>query len=114
MKTYALAAALILLAACSTENPVAKQTDKITLTRPLLKLDSAKATDLLVPANAIIKRGGTTGVFVLQDNEARFRMIKPAHQLGSSVRVLSGLVGNETLVLGSLQEIHDGSPIRSE
>lgn len=110
----AITSVLWLASACQQEVTVIAQPDKTALSRPLLQLDARKATDLLIPEKAIVMRGGVPGVFVLQDNEARFRMVKPARQQGSQRQILSGLQGNETLVLGSLQEVHDGSPIMAE
>jgi hypothetical protein len=88
------------------------KTDKAALERPLLQLDAQRATQLMIPDRALVYRGGAPGVFVLHNNEARFRMVRPAKKYGQQRLILSGLDGNETLVLGSLVEIHDGSPIK--
>lgn len=97
---------------CSEDNAQGLNTDKLVLERPLLQLDARKATQLMIPDEALVNRGGAPGVFVLYNNEARFRMVRPAKQQGQQRLILSGLDGNETLVLGSLAEVHDGSPIK--
>lgn len=97
---------------CSEKNIHNLKTDKAMLERPLLHLDVHKAAQLMIPDKALVYRGGTPGVFVLQNNEARFRMVRPAKQQGQQRLILSGLDGNETLVLGSLAEVRDGSPIK--
>ena len=97
---------------CSEEPMQNLKTDKTMLERPLLHLDVHKAAQLMIPDKALVYRGGAPGVFVLHNNEARFRMVRPAKQHGQQRLILSGLDGNETLVLGSLVEIHDGSPIK--
>ena len=83
------------------------------LERPVLALqikpDSLSA--LTIPIEALIDRGGIPGVFVLEKNQARFRMVRFGKTSAARVEVLSGLHGDETLVLGELTEVHDGSPI---
>jgi hypothetical protein len=43
--------------------------------------------------------------------EARFRMVRPGRIVGGETEILAGLVGDETLVLGDLKTLHDGSPV---
>lgn len=82
--------------------------------RPVLALN-VKPGELLklsIPRQALVERGGVPGVFVLSPaGEARFRMVRSGGTLGAQVEILSGLHGDETLVLGDLAEVHDGSPI---
>ena len=82
--------------------------------RPVLSLQ-VKPAELLrirIPRQALVERGGVAGVFVLNPaGEARFRMVRSGGTLGVQVEILSGLHGDETLVLGDLAEVHDGSPI---
>jgi multidrug efflux pump subunit AcrA (membrane-fusion protein) len=96
--------------------------------RPVITIDARGAnTRLLVPTIALVERGGIPGVFVLQEAavfpppargadgkalpQARFRMVKTGKTSGSRVEILSGLAGDETLVLGALSDVHDGSPV---
>jgi hypothetical protein len=82
--------------------------------RPVFSLQ-VKPAELLrirIPRQALVERGGVPGVFVLSPaGEARFRMVRSGGTLGAQVEILSGLHGDETLVLGDLAEVHDGSPI---
>jgi hypothetical protein len=86
-----------------------------TLERPVIVLPAASDTQrtprLLIPRTALVERGGLPGVFVLQDGQARFRMVRIGKSAGNQLEVLSGLAGGETLVLGNLTEVHDGSPV---
>ena len=50
-------------------------------------------------------------MFVLEKNEARFRMVRSGKKNVDKVEILSGLFGNETLLVGGLEAVHDGSPI---
>lgn len=98
------------------------------LTRPVLTLAVPRAdARVLVPSAALVTRGGIPGVFVLQEStpfppgardaagtvlpEARFRMVKTGKTVDHRVEILSGLSGDEVLVLGELSEVRDGSPV---
>jgi hypothetical protein len=82
--------------------------------RPVLALNIAPGTTLRIkiPRAALVERGGIPGVFVLNGaGEARFRLVRPGRTGEAQVEILSGLHGNETLVLGDLSAVHDGTPI---
>lgn len=83
----------------------------------LLPLADSKQNRITVPQRALVLRNGIPGVFVLHDGEARFRMVRPGQTILSrnkkQVVVLSGLFGNETLILGETQQLYDGMPIES-
>ena len=77
-----------------------------------LQVTPAELLRIRIPRQALVERGGIPGVFVLSPaGEARFRMVRSGGTLGAQVEILSGLHGDETLVLGDLAEVHDGSPI---
>lgn len=103
------------LVACSQEPAATGTTPLPALQRPAVALkvpqDTARKTRILIPRAAYVERGGLPGVFVLQQNEARFRMVRIGKANGGQFEVLSGLDGNETLILGKLDDVHDGSPV---
>jgi hypothetical protein len=111
LSTLALATAL---AACEAPAP-SPPLDLPVLERPVRTLTEppAGAPGVLVPRAALVERGGLPGVFVLADGLARFRMVKTGKPRGALIEVLSGLHGDETLVLGELADVRDGSPIRT-
>ena len=85
------------------------------LERPGLALNQkpGDALKLKIPRAALVERGGIPGVFVLsEDGAARFRLVRAGRTAGAQTEILSGLHGNETLVLGDLGAVHDGSPIK--
>ncbi len=64
---------------------------------------------ILVPNQAIIKRGQLTGVWTVEDqNIIQLRWIRLGHQVGDQVEVLSGLSGMETVVLSSDAPLAEG------
>ncbi len=108
-----LALAALLLAGCRQE-PAAPAPAAPALTRPLARVSAAEAGGrIVVPPAAVIERGGVPGVFVLSESgQARFRMVRPGRSTIMGVEILSGLAGDETLVLGDLMPVRDGSPIQ--
>ncbi|MEK6551649.1 MAG: hypothetical protein AABZ50_08460 [Pseudomonadota bacterium] len=92
--------------------PVTTRPALPTLERPTLALQ-ANPEQLRIPRAALVERGGIPGVFVLDSiGEARFRMVRPGHADGDRLIILAGLHGNETLVLGDLRDVRDGSPVK--
>ena len=65
-----------------------------------------------VPETAIVQRWDMPHVFVLEEGKARARLVEPGKDRGRYREVLSGLDGDETLVIGDLEEVVDGTPIR--
>lgn len=97
------------LAGCGADRPPSTRTPGPALERPLLALTAG--TPVRIPRAALIERAGVPGVFVLAGGEARFRMVRAGRPHGNQVVILAGLHGDETLVLGDLGTVHDGSPI---
>jgi len=64
---------------------------------------------VLVPDDAIIRRGQLTGVWVVgSEDRIGLRWVRLGRPQGTDVEVLSGLEGNETIVLSSEQPIVEG------
>jgi len=82
------------------------------LERPVFALTVPEDQRILVPKTALVSRGGMPAVFVLREEQARLRMIKSGRTVGDRIEILGGLMGDETLILGDLQPVHDGSPIQ--
>ena len=109
-------AAMLLLAACAHKPPPAPPAARPPVTRATLRLhapaDLDAHGDVVIPKDAIIHQGGLPGVFVLSPRgRARFRLIKIGAIGPRVAQILSGLRGNETLVLPPFRGVYDGSPI---
>ena len=64
---------------------------------------------ILVPSEAIIKRGQLTGVWIIDsENIIHLRWIRLGHPIGQQMEVLSGLGGSETVVLSSDVPLAEG------
>jgi len=66
---------------------------------------------LSIPRTALTAINGIPGVFVVEKNEARFRMVRPGKTSAGRQEILSGLFGNEHLIISELEAVHDGSPV---
>lgn len=73
--------------------------------------NSTNGVRISIPLSALTSRDGIPGVFVVENNEARFRMVRPGKILKSKVEILSGLFGGENLITNDLEALHDGSPV---
>ncbi len=117
MRRTAIVAAVLLLGACGRETAPLPAPPKAEQVQPVQTLDATIVEHgaIRVPRRAVVERTGITGVFVLSpDKEARFRLVKTGRVRGDAVEILAGLHGTETLVLGDLRDVHDGTPIRPE
>ncbi|MHB1942168.1 MAG: hypothetical protein ACYCP0_03795 [Acidiferrobacteraceae bacterium] len=122
MKSWATAL-LLLVAGCSRPLPASLPMALPILHRPVVALhhrvpwqprQTARTPQdtLTIPRAALTKLGGLPGVFVLNHHDhARFRLVREGRVGQLRVQILSGLSGRETLVLGDLRDVHDGSPI---
>lgn len=67
---------------------------------------------LLVPASAVVVRGGITGVFVVgEDQIARFRMVRTGLAQGDNVEIQAGVVAGERVLSESRQTPLNGDRI---
>jgi len=67
---------------------------------------------VLAPAAAILERGQLTGVWLVDvQGHARLRWIRTGRAQGDEVEVISGLVGDETVVLTAEQPLAEGDRV---
>ncbi len=67
---------------------------------------------ILAPQAAIIRRGQLTGVWTVDEQSiVHLRWIRLGHALGDQMEVLSGLAGNETVVLSSEAPLAEGDKV---
>ena len=104
-------AGLALAVACSQQPAPTPAQSLPTLQRPRLALSVPTQGNVWIPYAALVERSGIPGVFVLENELARFRMVRVGRRDGARLEVLAGLIGNESLVLGDLAAVRDGSPI---
>lgn len=73
--------------------------------------DAGLGTRVLVPRDALVRRGQMVGVFVVDGTTARLRWVRLGLEDGDAVEVLSGLRGGERVVVGTGDRLTDGRRI---
>lgn len=102
-----------LLASCHPAPSPTPLIERPTLERELVALQAPRSGEIMtIPKHALVERASVPGVYVYRDGRARFQMIKVGRATKAQLEVLSGLNGDEMLVIGELQAVHDGSPIQ--
>lgn len=71
----------------------------------------AQRTAIRVPREAVLTRGGLTGIFIAEGNRATFRLVTLAEGAGDSVEVLSGLRAGARIILAAPAALEEGSPL---
>lgn len=66
---------------------------------------------LLVPQNAILKRGQMEIVFVTKEGKAALRLVKTGRVLDGGVEILSGVDEGEQVVLDKAASLSDAQPV---
>ncbi len=67
---------------------------------------------LVLPRAAVRIREGTTGVYVVENDIARWRSVGVGQTQGGQVRIVSGLKGGETVVVTPDPRLKDGSRVQ--
>ena len=84
------------------------------VTRVRLPNDDAEAV-LRVPRSALVRRGGTLAVFVVEGPvgalDARVREVRVGRQGGESVELLEGVRAGERVVIEGQFALSDGAPV---
>lgn len=65
----------------------------------------------VVPTEALVLRAGIPGVFVAQENQARFRMVRAGKSQNRFTAILSGLINNDA-VIRDPRTLFDGQNIK--
>ncbi len=75
-------------------------------------LQGPMATSVLVPRQAVVRRGQLTGVWLVRDDgTAHLRWIRLGRPHGDAFAALSGLQGGETVVLTAAQPLAEGDKV---
>lgn len=103
----------MLLLACHEPVPPTPEVERPVVELAPIKVQPVPAGSIVSIADAaLLERAGVPGVFVLRNGLARFQMVKPGRRGAGEVEILSGLSGGETLLIGELAVVKDGSPVK--
>jgi hypothetical protein len=107
-----LLAGVLSLTGCH-EAPVASPAiDRPLVERKVTQLTGRVGAPIRIPLDARVMLAGTPGVFVLSNHQARFRMVKAGKRYGNKIEIISGLQGDEALVMPPYDGVYDGSPVK--
>ncbi|HSG81351.1 MAG TPA: efflux RND transporter periplasmic adaptor subunit [Gemmatimonadota bacterium] len=76
-----------------------------------IELDQPSTTTRWIPADAVLRRGQLTGVFVVDGSELRLRWVRTGERLQGSVELLAGPAGDALLVRNPAPSFVDGHPV---
>lgn len=71
-----------------------------------------KADALLIPEQAILSRGASAFVFLVEQGRANEREIRIGQRRNGEAEVLSGLMAGQQIVISGLQRLSDGAPVQ--
>lgn len=72
---------------------------------------TGKETSLTVPKAAVLRRGQMETIFVVENNQARLRLVRTGREYGPNVEVLSGLAEDETVASSGHKNLVDGQQV---
>jgi len=73
----------------------------------------ARANAIVVPEDAVLPTQGTTLVYVVADGKAVRRPVELGVRVPGFVEITSGLAAGEQVVVGGLERLTDGVPVRA-
>jgi membrane fusion protein (multidrug efflux system) len=76
-----------------------------------LQLDDGTSRTLLVPTEAVLRRGQLELVFVAEAGRAVLRIVRSGRSANGTTELLSGLDPNELVIITSVNQLVDGQPI---
>jgi len=81
------------------------------LARVIFELNPADGV-LLVPASAVVRSAGGSGVYVVEEEIARFRRVTPGVTSGGMVAVEGELEAGDRVVLAGASQLREGAAVR--
>lgn len=76
-----------------------------------LRIPTEATPALRLPAGAVFSRGQLDFVFVVQEGQAKLRIVRPGRRQEGKVEILSGLDPGEQVVIEGLASLRDGAMI---
>jgi hypothetical protein len=77
------------------------------------RFTAGQRTGITVPANAVVRRGQVTAVFVAAQDRAQLRLVSLGEASDGRVEVLAGIGAGETVLVDAPPGLVDGQPIRT-
>ncbi len=74
--------------------------------------ENSPGTKVLVPKQAVLRKDGSSFVFVIRGNKVEQRAIRTGEEAGDAYYVLDGLGGNESVAIIGVDKLRDGDRVR--
>lgn len=74
-------------------------------------LAMAQAETLVVPSSALVPFGQMERVFVVDNGQAKLRLVRSGARSGGNIEILSGLTEGETVAITGNGNLQDGQPL---
>jgi hypothetical protein len=65
----------------------------------------------VVPADALMNVVGLNKVFVIAEDRAQERQVRPGARQGATLEILRGVKAGETVATSNLPALYDGAPV---
>jgi len=77
--------------------------------RVLVPMDEIRS--IHVPVSALVMRGQMEMVFVVEQQQARLRIVRTGQRTDADVELLSGISAGESIVQDGAEQLRDGQPV---
>ena len=82
------------------------------LSDKVANVESRSTAKVLVPKQAVLRKDGSSFVFVVKGNRVEQRTIRPGDEAGDAYYVLDGLSGNESVAVAGVDKLRDGDRVK--
>jgi hypothetical protein len=79
-----------------------------------VRFAAAQRPAVLIPAEAVVRRGQLDTVFLAANGRAQLRLVRPGKRAGERLEILSGLAAGETVILNPWESLRDGDPVPAQ
>lgn len=73
----------------------------------------SEETRVLVPTNALVKKGQLTGIYTVAEGKAYLRWIRIGKTYGDQIEVLSGLSSKEPYIISAESKLFNGASVQT-
>jgi len=74
--------------------------------------NNSTSARVLVPKQAVLRKDGSSFVFVVKGTRVEQRTIRPGEEMGDAYYVLVGLSGNESVAIAGVDKLRDGDRVK--
>ncbi len=76
-----------------------------------MEVQTTMGRGVVLPASAIVERGGLPVVFVFENDTARWRDVRTGWVTADMIEISEGIMPGDTVIISNQFQIHDGVPV---